>query len=128
MSRVAKLAAALIVMAGIGSQASAQPRHHEERDWRDRDIHRFHEHDFDRWRAGHWWRGRHGGRAGWWWVVGPSWYFYPEPVYPYPDPYQPPAVVAPPAPARLYYYCDNPRGYYPYVPACRTPWRGVPAG
>ena len=39
--------------------------------------------------------GRHGGRGGWWWVVGDAWYYYPQPVYPYPDPYTPPVVVAP---------------------------------
>ena len=39
----------------------------------------------------HWWGGGHWrhtwwhGRYGWWWNVGPSWYFYDAPVYPYPD-------------------------------------------
>jgi hypothetical protein len=23
---------------------------------------------------------------GWWWVIGPAWYLYPAPIYPYPDP------------------------------------------
>lgn len=125
-------------VAGVSSPALAQ--------WHDRDIHHFHEHDFDHWRGGHWIHGPHLGRAGWWWVVGGTWYFYPAPTYPYPDPYVPPAVVAaPPAgvpaappvaavpqsspaappPAAQYYFCDRPRGYYPYVPACRIPWRVV---
>jgi hypothetical protein len=94
--------------------------------WRDHDIHRFHEHGFDRWRGGHWERRWIGERFGWWWVIGPSWYYaYPTPIYPYPDPYLPPGY-APPSPT--YYYCDDPPGYYPYVPTCRTPWRAVPAG
>jgi len=51
---------------------------------------------------------------------------------------QPPAVVVPPAqpPApppqlqpqqQVWYYCDNPAGYYPYVPSCSTQFRPVPA-
>lgn len=36
------------------------------------------------WRHGYWFHGAYGGRAGWWWVVGPSWYYYPAPLYPYP--------------------------------------------
>jgi hypothetical protein len=112
----------LVVLAA----APAMAQHRDDRDWRDHDIHRFREHDFERWRGGHWVNGRHGGRLGWWWVIGPSWYFYPQPIYPYPDPYQPP-TIAPPPPA-MYYYCDYPPGYYPYVAACPTPWRQVPAG
>lgn len=102
--------------------------------WHDRDIHHFHEHDFDRWRGGRWIHGAHGGRLGWWWVVGGGWYFYPAPVYPYPDPYVPPVVAVPAPPPAVataspaqYYFCDRPRGYYPYVAACRVPWRVVVA-
>jgi hypothetical protein len=116
-------AVAATLTAGVAPQAMAQDHRG---DWRDHDIHRFHDHDFARWRGGRWIHGRHGGRAGWWWVVGPTWYFYPQPVYPYPDPYQPPAVAPPPP--QQYYYCDNPPGYYPYVPSCAAPWRAVPAG
>ncbi len=107
------------------------------RSWHGGDIHRFHERDARVWRGGYWHHGRHLGRSGWWWVVGNSWYFYPRPVYPYPDPYQPPVVVAPvtpvvpvapaPPPSQFWYYCDNPPGYYPYVAQCATPWRPVPA-
>jgi hypothetical protein len=83
--------------------------------------------------------GWHGGRFGWWWTVENGWYFYPEPVYPFPTYVPPPVVVAePPAvmvpqpptgrpPAQYWYYCYNPPGYYPYVPACTGPWRPVPA-
>ncbi len=56
-------------------------------------------------------------------------YYYPPAVV-----YAPPPVVYAPAPAPSYiappqqysYYCDNPRGYYPSVPSCSTPWREVP--
>jgi hypothetical protein len=94
--------------------------------WGHGEIWRFHDGDLDRWRAGHWVHGDHGGRLGWWWVVGGAWYFYPAPVYPYPDPYVPPAVAAPGAPAGSYwYYCASARAYYPYVPACPEGWMRV---
>jgi hypothetical protein len=71
--------------------------------------------------------GRHLGRLGWWWVVGGAWYFYPAPVYPYPDPYIPPVVTpAPPSPgepaAYTWYYCRSAQAYYPYVGSCPEPW------
>ncbi len=101
--------------------------------WRG-DISRFHEHDWGVWRAGHWAHARHGGRMGWWWIVGSSWYFYPSPVYPYPSPWEPPPVelvsppvgVAPP-PTPYWYYCESARGYYPYVPTCPGGWVPQPA-
>jgi hypothetical protein len=85
-----------------------------------------------RWHAGYWHHGWYGPRYGWWWVVGPSWYYYPEPVYPYP-----PVVIerevqtlpsAPgPAPQATWYYCDAAKAYYPYVSSCPGGWRAVPA-
>ncbi len=129
---------ALIAMSAMARPAAADERAHRrgfERErheaWRG-DIHRFHEHDLGLWRGGHWYKGRHLGRRGWWWIVGGVWYFYPAPVYPYPDPYLPPVVVAPPAPApapaqQYWYYCSNPAGYYPYVARCATAWQPVPA-
>ncbi len=36
------------------------------------------------WRRGYWFHGAYGGRDGWWWVIGPTWYYYTSPVYPYP--------------------------------------------
>lgn len=123
---------AFAMCAGLALIAASAPAHAQ---WhRDRDIHRFHDRDFDRWRGGRWIHGPHGGRTGWWWVVGGTWYFYPAPVYPYPDPYVPPVAAAPapppvvvPAPPAQYYFCDRPRGYYPYVAACQVPWRVVVA-
>lgn len=107
-------------------------------------------HDGHRWRSGSWRHGRHDGRLGWWWVVGGLWYFHPQPVYPYPDPYPdpylapyPPSVVviepppvyvqplppapASPPPAQFWYYCEAVGGYYPYVPSCPSGWQTVPA-
>jgi hypothetical protein len=60
------------------------------------------------WNRGYWFHGAYGGRAGWWWIVGPTWYYYPVPAYPYP-PYDaeivysvqvsgPPPPPAPPPP------------------------------
>ncbi|HXU92765.1 MAG TPA: hypothetical protein VFP33_03820 [Gallionella sp.] len=91
------------------------------------EIERFHEHDFEIWRGGRWYHGRHDGRMGWWWLVGNLWYFYPYPVYPYPDPYQPPAVLVPGMQPQYWYYCADPAGYYPYIAACRVNWQLVPA-
>ena len=111
---------------GRGRERERHEVRHEA--WRG-DIRVFHEHDYDLWRGGRWLHVSHGGRLGWWWVVGGAWYFYPTPVYPYPDPYQPPVVVVTPAPAapQYWYYCSNPQGYYPYVPQCPTTWQRVPA-
>ena len=118
-------------------------RHWEGHRWHG-EIRDFHRYDFDRWRGGRWYRGPHAGRLGWWWIVGGAWYFYPQPAYPYPDPYIPPVALAPqivvPAPAAPvaapppgpaapsnWYLCDSPRGYYPYVPECPAGWHMVPA-
>jgi hypothetical protein len=98
-------------------------------------IHRFHEHDLALWQRGHWFHGRYGSRFGWWWVVGGLWYWYPAPIYPYPDPYTPPVVVQVPttpavpphAQAPSWYYCAQPEGYYPYIAACPGGWQTVPA-
>ncbi len=72
-----------------------------------------------------------------WGCCGP-YYYAPPPVVYYPPPYYyapPPVVYAPPpapptplAPqAQTWYYCDNPKGYYPYVSNCSSGWRQVPA-
>ena len=120
---------ALLLTAAILATTASSPVLAEE--WHDHgDIHHFHEHDYDHWRGGHWIRGLHGNRDGWWWVVDGLWYYYPAPIYPYPDPYTPPAVVVTtPAPVvtqvapSAVYYCANPPGYYPYVPQCYVPWQ-----
>lgn len=105
----------------------------------------------DHWRAGGWHHGWHGDRLGWWWVTGGMWYYYAQPVYPYPDPYAPPAIIVEQAPppvviqqapapvqyepapaatpptAQFWYYCETPAGYYPYVASCPSGWKTVPA-
>jgi len=114
-------AVALCAAMGLGI---AVPAEAQQTWWRD-DIHRFHEHDLGVWRQGRWFHGDHGGRLGWWWIVGGIWYFYPVPIYPYPDPYVPPLAAAPVP--QYYYWCSLPPGYYPQVPVCRVPWQAVPA-
>jgi hypothetical protein len=159
ITRLSSLACALAFAAGFALPALADPhdedRHHEEehrdRDHRQfRDPHDFHGRDFAHfsveeraaWIGGGWHHDFHNGRFGWWWQVGPVWYFYAAPVYPYPTvvpevEVAAPVVVAPPAyapppaaaavppPAQAWYYCDNPAGYYPYVQSCGGPWRPV---
>lgn len=102
---------------------------HEQRGRWHGDIRHFHERDLPHWRGGHWSHGYHDGRLGWWWVIAGLWYFYPQPVYPYPDPYTPPVAVVPQnaPPTQYWYYCDAAKGYYPYVPSCPDGWRTVPA-
>ena len=117
-------------LALLGSAAQAQ--HHG--DYHGRDYGHFSPRERSVWRGGRWVHDWHDGRFGWWWAVDGGWYFYPEPVYPYPT-YVPPAIVVqqpPPMPTGLppaqnWYYCDNPQGYYPYVASCNGPWRSVPA-
>jgi hypothetical protein len=110
----------------VGAPLAQAQDHH----WHSGDIHHFHGHDESAWHGGRWFHGNHGGRAGWLWIVGGDWYFYPAPVYPYPDPLVPPVAAAPSTPipnATYWYYCQNPPGYYPYVPVCRTGWTSVQA-
>ncbi len=56
-------------------------------------------------------------------------YYYPPPAY-----YAPAPVIVQPAPqyvertqpdADYWYYCENPRGYYPYVRTCPGGWMRV---
>ena len=70
-------------------------------------------------------------------VVPAPWYYAPPPVVYAPPPVvyaPPPVVVSPPPqpayvsqPTQTWYYCDNPKGYYPYVATCSGAWRQVPA-
>lgn len=104
--------------AGAGHWGGADGGWHGHGGWPG-DIHHF---DVGYWHGGHWWHGEYGSRLGWWWIVGPDWYWYPAPVYPYPDPYLPPGAVA-----GFWYWCDFYHRYYPFVGACPTGWRAVPA-
>lgn len=80
--------------------------------------------DKERWRAGHWVHDWHNHKFGWWWVVDPFWYPYAKPVHPYPAYVD--AIPPGPMPASgFWYYCDNPPGYYPNIPACQGGWYWV---
>ena len=125
----ALVAATAMVSVATVAQADEHYRGHEmaRPAWHG-EIHRFGFHDMEIWRGGTWFRGPHLGRAGWWWIVGGVWYWYPAPVYPFPDPYRPPVIVGPPPATPTWYFCQNPQGYYPYVSECFTAWQTVPAG
>jgi len=133
-SLIISMAAAALMLPALAQPSAAQEHErphgdHRAEGWHGGEIRHFNEHDMERWRGGAWFHGLHDGRVGWWWQVGPTWYFYAAPVYPYPDPYMPPVVAAPGAPApagQFWYYCQSPPGYYPYVPQCSLPWEAVP--
>jgi len=115
--------------------------------FRDHDVRHFNHDDLVRWRGGRWRNTCFNGRCGNWWFAGDQWYFYAQPVYPYPVvvsdvTYVEPVVVAAPAPVvvvpapvaaplhlapppKFWYYCDNPRGYYPAVATCNTQFHQV---
>ncbi|PHV34833.1 hypothetical protein [Janthinobacterium rivuli] len=67
--------------------------------------------------AGHGWHHGH----------GPRWYGNPWHGYPRVDYYGGTVIVPPPVYPEpdVWYYCARPRGYYPYVARCMTPWRAV---
>lgn len=120
------------------------------------DVHRFAPLELERWRGGRWNNTCFGGRCGWWWFAGGQWYFYAQPVYPYPmvvstigfvepvavvpqpvpvqivpQPLPPPPAPAPvqplQPPPKFLYYCDNPPGFYPTVQNCNTDFKQVAA-
>lgn len=129
-------------------QGKGQPPHYtwhgERRDWHGHvywraDIRQFPRYDWNVWRTGYWYHGRHNGRWAWWWIADGIWFYYPAPIYPYPNPYVPGTVTvinnpappeAPPAQApaaQYWYHCTAPEGYYPYVSECPGGWTKVPA-
>jgi hypothetical protein len=86
------------------------------------------------WDRGAWRHEMRNGRYGWWWDVGGAWYFYPQPVYPYPtvisdvEVLEDPAMAdAPPldegAPAGAYAAPPDapPPGAYPPPPVVVAP-------
>lgn len=125
-----------------GQHGNSQP-HWNTNNLHDHNVAHFSAQDRSTWQRGHWQHGRHHGRNGWWWNSGGSWFFYNQPVYPYPgyvsdyyynddyydggdDGYADPGYDASPSDGGYYwYYCNNPAGYYPYVKSCRGPWRAV---
>ena len=147
-----------LALAALG--ASAQHDHDRGRApghyaYRYHDVHRFNHNELILWQGGRWNNTCFAGRCGWWWLSAGQWYFYTQPVYPYPlvvsgIGYPEPVVVAPapvviapapvvtvPAPVvvqpalkadpppKFWYYCDNPKGYFPQVQNCATQFRQV---
>lgn len=58
-------------------------------------------------------------------------YYYPAPIVVQQQPVtyieqNPSAAPAPAADAGWWYYCDQSRGYYPYVRECPSGWQRVP--
>jgi len=144
MKKRISLVLAMTILGGLATLPAMAEGHHGGHGWGgERDIRHFGGHHFEVWRGGEWRHARHDGRLGWWWIAGGMWYFYPQPVYPYPDPYTPPVVVVqtapapvpqPPAPtvqpqqaAQVWYYCEASKTYYPYVSSCPAGWKTVPA-
>lgn len=57
------------------------------------------------------------------------WYYPPPPVYYYPVPVAPaapPVYVERNENSQDWYYCEQTRGYYPYVKECPGGWKRVP--
>jgi hypothetical protein len=84
--------------------------------------------DLAAWRGGYWWHGWRGGQLGWWWFVNGYGYWYGAPVFPYPayvGDLSVPGAAYPASSGRVWWFCDNPAGYYPYVRTCPAPWRPV---
>lgn len=61
------------------------------------------------------------------WGWGPA-YYYPPPYYYPPAPAQPQEYVEriDPSEQGWWYYCEQSRGYYPYVKECAAGWKRVP--
>jgi hypothetical protein len=86
------------------------------------------------WYGGHYW---HGGRAGVSISVGPGWGPWWGTYYPYYSYYSAPPMVIQQQPetyiqqdqqteeSPYWYYCKDPKGYYPYVNRCPTGWSRV---
>ncbi len=104
-----------------------------------------HDHEHGHGHGGGGWHGGYG-HGGGWYGYGPYWgwgwpyyygygygYDYPYDYgYPYDYSAYPPTYQSSPGPAAqqapaTWYYCTNPRGYYPYVQSCSGPWQPVPA-
>jgi hypothetical protein len=74
---------------------------------------------FHGWHGGHFHHPHfHGGII----VEAPPLWIAPEPSYVAPAP----SIGLAPEPPAIWYYCTDPPGYYPTVPACRVPWTPYP--
>ena len=140
------------LFANSNSYADEERRFHEHRfiEFHERDVHRFHPRELRAWERGRWIQANRAGLNGWWWVIGPRWFYYPAPVYPYPmmvservvfvnaappvSPMPPTYIspqgttVIPPSPppvSQMRYFCPSLNGYYPEIAQCPEPWRRV---
>jgi hypothetical protein len=96
--------------------------------FRGRDVGRFTRRERQNWQRGYWHHEWHNGIYGWWWAVGPFWYFYAAPIYPYPgyvSDYVWQQPVTPVYPPDYWYFCSSSGAYYPDVPICDVPWTPV---
>ena len=133
------------------------PGAHQRSEWNNyhfssRDVSRFNSSERNRWTHGRWHHGRHNHRFGWWWFANGGWFFYDQPIYPYPgyvssdayygedysdggnydydydgdsgDSYSDDSGAAS-ANDGYWYYCRDPEGYYPDIRKCRTDWQRV---
>jgi hypothetical protein len=89
--------------------------------------------------SGRWVHDHHGGRLGWWWVVGSSWRFFSRPYVvheprtviveqpPVTIVQAPPVPASAPVPAPVLYYCKSTGTYYPDTMTCPGGWSVVTA-
>lgn len=110
------------------------------------DFRRYHQQEFNRWQSGRWIEGRVHGVFGWYWFIpGLGYYYYTQPVFPYPDAYaayqNPDDVNFYPEnddnasenvqpqnqPVASWYFCRSANAYYPYVNQCPEEWEVIPA-
>ncbi|MCX6786627.1 MAG: hypothetical protein NTU85_02320 [Candidatus Kaiserbacteria bacterium] len=131
---------------GVSYHGHGGVSHGERHDFRGHNYHHFSVHQREIWHSGSWRHDHYRGMYGWWWVVGGMWYFYPSPIYPYPQVipevvFEAPPVVVVESPVmavpierpllvvqpqqQFSYWCDNPEGYAPYVEKCNSEWRRV---
>jgi hypothetical protein len=116
---------------GLNGSHSTAVHHSTFYSFRGRHITSLGSHDREIWRGGNWRHSWHNGHYGWWWFTGGGWFFYDQPIYPYPDyisdydydDYGDSDY----GPGGVWYYCAAPQGYYPYVSMCMVPWQPVPA-
>jgi hypothetical protein len=95
------------------------------------------------WSQGSWYHGVYLSHEGWWWVVGPIWYYYSVPVYPYPSTpaayyvlTTPPPLSGPPpgadapkatgGPQAFTYFCEKTQAFFPLVSSCDAKWIVTP--
>jgi len=138
------LGAIVVLLAGSGAQANGG--HHRGGGHHGGGHYRGGHHGGGYYRGGYGWGGGWGyGWGGGWggfavyprvFIGGPYWWGNSYPYYSYPYPYYSrPIVIERPQPQvyverpqsepQYWYYCENPKGYYPSVERCRGEWLQV---